>query len=1277
MSRVHFIPIYLTDRKSVKAVGKGNIPILALIRGEWIQGKIHDVLHIPGSVNLFSESVMARKGYTIIRNAKGTRYVNQEGHQGPSAYPYENIYVMNFKPVKVQALATATSNEKLRLWHERCSHINVNYIRETVKNNAITGINLEQVKGDLFCEECQKGKQAKKPYPARLTDNNSQPGEIAHADLSGKMPVPSLNGSKYFLLIKDEASSFRIAYFLREKSEVPECIRDYIRMMETQTGRKLKIFRSDNGTEFVNSAMKCFLDQNGTIHETSVPYCPESNGKIEREMRTIKDSARTMLQQAKLPDFLWAEATATSVYVHNRLLNKQTGNKTALEQIFKRKPNLSHLRVFGCNAFSHVPDQKRSVWEAKGRKFIFVGYEGLSNKYRLFDPATKSIITARNVTFNESSPQDKTVNTTQIWLSDDSEAEQIEDKAEESQDEVVAETQAGPSVNKDDIEVRIETDDGEYVANIPANQSTTIHLPRLRDRSLLRPPNKSLLNPPYRYQTHAAMIQNPTNEPRNYDEAVSSDHSDKWMDAMLEEMSSHESNKTWELVPRPNNVKILDSRWIYKVKRNPDDSEKYKARLVIKGFKQQYGIDYDETFASVCRYESVRILLAVAAAKCYIIKQCDVKTAFLNGDLDEIIYMNQPQGFEIKNPNNLVCLLKKSLYGLKQAPRCWNSTLTQFLKSIKFKQTFSDPCVFIGEKEEAIVYLAIYVDDILILSPSTIAAEQVIVQISSKFEITVSSEITSFIGFELSLENGNIFLNQTSFIKELLQRFNMTECKSVNVPMQPDIDLKMSKDCDDSFPYRQLIGALLFLCRLTRPDISFAVGKLSQFANNYGKEHWEAGKNILRYLKGTMDMGIVYRKDDNLDLVGYSDSDFAGDKCDRKSTSGFAFFLGNGLVTWSSQKQPIVSCSSTEAEYIALANAAREAVWLNSHLDELKIQTSQVTIKVDNQSAIKLASNAEFHKRSKHIDVKYHYTRQLVSQKKISIGYVPTTEQKADIFTKPLLKGKHQDMIEKLGMESPAQQQSATKTSGSIKFPHTTSLMMMMMCIFMMTGTVSAITTISNPVIWRPSSTPITSGHNDFHLLLEFKSPCEILTNATVHKDFLKTARHHCDQMYEEYFLQEIRKMCPKKSFTEVQTKLPNQVLYRSKRFIISAMIAALVIGYLVPVGLGIAAQVTASSAHHRLGDVERRIHEQEMELKKKAKEIDLLKEAIEIIQKNVKTLDTRMTTHLTDYNEFKGKLPFTTFATSYITTRLLMGQQIIREANRAMERTETVSSSL
>ena len=214
----------------------------------------------------------------------------------------------------------------------------------------------------------------------------------------------------------------------------------------------------------------------------------------------------------------------------------------------------------------------------------------------------------------------------------------------------------------------------------------------------------------------------------------------------------------------------------------------------------------------------------------------------------------------------------------------------------------------------------------------------------------------------------------------------------------------------------------------------------------------------------------------------------------------------------------------------------------------------------------------------------------------------------------------------------------------------------------MMTGTVSGVTTISNPVIWRPSSTPITSGHNEFHLLLEFKSPCEILTNATVHKDFLKTARDHCDQMYDEYFLQEIKKMCPKKSFTEVQTKLPNQVLYRSKRLIISATIAILVVGILVPIGLGIAAQTTASSAHHRLDDVERRIHEQEMELKRKAKEIDLLKQAIEIIQKNVKTLDTRMGTHLKDYNEFKSKLSFTTFATSYITARLLMGQQIIRE---------------
>ena len=391
--------VSLSDQNEAKALGVGNIRLEAFIEDKWTEITLINVLYIPGAVNLFSESVLAQKGFLVIRDKLKTVFLENGKIPGPVAVFRGNMYVMEFRPVKASAFSAKANTAKL--WHERLSHINMRYVRNSVEKGATLGITLDELQGDFHCEECHLGKEARKPFPKSKVERKvTKPGEKLHADLSGKMSK-SLGGSMYFLLLKDDCTGFRSVNFLQKKSEAAICIMDFIAFIQKQTGNKVKVLKTDNGSEFVNSELGPFLKKNGILHQTSAPYCPEANGRVEREMRTLKDTARAMLQRYEMPEYLWAEAIATSVYVHNRVLDKQSPEITAYERVFGKKPSLDHLRVFGCTAYAQVPKEKRKVWQPKAERLILIGYDSASQKYRLYDESSGKVIIARNVSFYE------------------------------------------------------------------------------------------------------------------------------------------------------------------------------------------------------------------------------------------------------------------------------------------------------------------------------------------------------------------------------------------------------------------------------------------------------------------------------------------------------------------------------------------------------------------------------------------------------------------------------------------------------------------------------------------------------------------------------------------------------------------------------------------------------------------------------------------------------------------------------------------------------------
>ena len=445
------------------------------------------------------------------------------------------------------------------------------------------------------------------------------------------------------------------------------------------------------------------------------------------------------------------------------------------------------------------------------------------------------------------------------------------------------------------------------------------------------------------------------------------------------------------------------------MKENADGTiVKYKARLVACGYKQIAGIDYSNTFAPVIKLSTVRALLALAAKQGYNITQADVVTAFLHAFMEEEVYMDQPEGFVQKDENGepLVCLLLKSIYGLKQAGRNWNKFLDTWFKKNKLKVGGADPCLYIYKDDLGnFLAIGIHVDDFLIIDNNPELRQKFIEDMSKSFKLDFLGDAKWVLQVKITRTPNSITIDQSKYIKDVLEKFEMTNCKPASTPMEKEI-VKSDLKCDKS-EYMSLVGSLIYVAVVTRPDISFAVSTVSQSMSDPCMSDFIAAKRILRYLKGTIDLGIIYSNinAENNCLLGFSDSDWAGDKVTRKSTTGYVFLFANAAISWSSRKQPTIALSSTEAEYMAGCGAVQELIYLRMLFHDLgHLKDGPTLLFQDNQGAINLAIDFFSTKRTKHIDVKYHFIRQHIEEGRVKVNYISTTKMIADCLTKPVGK---------------------------------------------------------------------------------------------------------------------------------------------------------------------------------------------------------------------------------------------------------------------------------
>ncbi|EOY05030.1 Cysteine-rich RLK (RECEPTOR-like protein kinase) 8 [Theobroma cacao] len=843
------------------------------------------------------------------------------------------------EPIREGKALMASNMRHADMWHRRLGHLPMNRL-------SFIGDLSINVKENKFCDACCRARQHRLPFFAS-TYESSRIFELIHCDIWGDYKTPSLSGAVYFLTIVNDYSRAIWVYLMKHKSKTRDYLLHFYQWVRTQFNTQVKIVRSDNRMEFKHSDLLTYYNENGIERQTSCTNTPQQNGRVERNHRHLLEVARVLRFQAYLPIKFWGECVLTAAYLINRMPLSVLKNKTPYEILFGRSPTYQHLRTFGCLCYGLITNKSRDKFTPCSKPGIFLGYPHGQKGYRIFDIEDKKIYTSRDVQFFKNIfPSALTKGSNEIdgspithilasWTSTNPNIQV------HTYDESFMCSYLNPFDKLAQGSSMIEShgDSAGHLETEPCESYDTARSGELNDTGTLDEigQHHSLSNEECTIDANGSLrqqIEQPstapaailsTDEPTNFHQAIKHTH---WRDAMAKEISTLEENKTWVLSKLPLGKPAINSKWVYKIKYNPDGSvERYKARLVAKGYTQIEGVDFHETFAPVAKLVTVRCLLAVASVQNWELHQLDVNNAFLHGDLNEEVYMKIPQGFT-----------------RKREQRVYHS-------------------LFLFHRGPAFIAVLIYVDDVIITGNDLDRIIKLKRYLDKKFRIKDLGKLKYFLGIEVARSPSGIVLSQHKYVLDILSKCGLMGSKPSSFPI--DQQHKLASDtgplCSNPELYRRLVGRLLYLT-ITRPDISYVVHLLSQFMHNPRQLHLNAVFCVLRYLKNAPGQGLLLPSNNSLSLRAYCDADWAGCPTTRRSTTDYIIFLGSSPISWRSKKQTVVSRSSTEAEYRAMATISNEIIWLIQLLRDLQVPCSNlVPLFCDNQAAIHIAANPVFH----------------------------------------------------------------------------------------------------------------------------------------------------------------------------------------------------------------------------------------------------------------------------------------------------------------------------
>ncbi len=1014
----------LTSSGPVAAQAEGTLELRTqLSNGSEAVLTLRDVLYVPNAPTNLLSVPKAVTGQVLPSFSADGRSM-QLSYNGSIVAEAElesstRLYIMRARRSsayshRAMAMAAITKDTP-QLLHRRLGHAGYDDLARLT--SMVKGINISpsEIKAagqdGAVCEACVMGKQHKLPFTKDAGPQSSQLLDVIHTDVCGPMSTPTPEGYKYFITFLDDYSKASSVRLLKRKDEVSQAVKDTLQQWAQLTGKSVRAVRSDRGREYIAGSLNSYFKEHGITHQLTAGYTPQQNGAAERFNRTLVERARSMLIDAGLPTRMWGEAVMAANYLRNRLPVRDK-DSTPWQLLVGEQPDLSHLRAFGARAYVLTPQQFRTKLDPSSKPGVMVGYLPGNTGYRVLLDSTGKVVTSREVLFDESimprqapsmAPQRSGMTVDLMHDVDGSSPLHTEAPA-------TGAGAAGPSNTTAATEQTPATEEAADPSE-PAPQ-------RLRTSA-----RSNRGAPPQRYHDSYVHMAVELKEPATLEEAYSSPQSEQWQEAVAEELEALEANQTWEQCALPHGKQAIPTKWVFKVKRDSTGNiERFKARLVVKGYRQQEGIDYTEVFAPVSHYSTLRALLAKVAAEDLELHQLDFKTAFLNGVLEEEVYIQPPPGsYGGQFKPGQALRLHKALYGLKQAPRTWHQRLHQELTEIGLQASEADPGLYTSSEGD--IYVLVYVDDLLIAAPDINSISSLMERLQRTFKARDLGEAGTFLGITIMRDRvkKTIRLHQSRLIKHLLEQYQLEAANPRSTPFNTGLQLTASEGTpltpDQASIYGNLVGTLLYISNCSRPDIAYAAGVLARFLAQPTTTHWTAAKGVARYIAGTANAGLVYGGDSRLIMEGYCDADYAGDPDTRRSTTGYVFLMGGAAISWSSKRQPIVTASTMEAEYVAAAAAVKEALWLRKLRADLRLSTEPPTINGDNQSTLKLLRNPIATQRSKHIDVAYKFARERVARGELAFKYVNSSDMLADCLTKALAKQSHMKCCEGMGLQ--------------------------------------------------------------------------------------------------------------------------------------------------------------------------------------------------------------------------------------------------------------------
>ena len=1069
---------------SLQSLARGSVRFRVTSGGRTVNFILNDCLHAPDApVNLLSVGALTEKDIVFVFQKDHTAISFPSDHPVLPSFSF-NATVLHrlsfldcdfvFPPASPLASLSDPPSPLLdlsdhalsatfppvsltpALWHRRFGHLGLEATRAVLTKNYATGLEHTGSFERSHCISCLIGKSPQQPY-THHGHRATKPGDLLHMDTCG--PFPTLTPQKHssFLASLDDHSQFGFTDLHQRKDQSFDSYRRNEATIELVTGNRIRAIRCDGAPELCQGRLGSHLRDRGIAVQTTAPYAHQQNGRIERYIRTLVDGMQTLLADSGLPFSFWGDALSTTRYLRNRLPSSVLpADITPYESFHHSKPDLSHLRVWGCQCFVTIAPELRTKGGPRRYEAIFVGYEENRLGWRVRD-LKGTYHFSRDVIFNESVPgrlsgrlSADTSTTVPITspstLSPPGRATRTRTR-----------TPAGQAFT-DAIQAR------DLALNVrrskrPGQGGAPISLPAILDfASLLAydswpdsiptwslDAEASLLFTAYGFLSHspsdylrAPRTYDLLKPPDSYHEACARSDAPVWRAAMEREMESLRSRNAFEPCVLPAGRKPIGVRWVYAYKYNPDGTiirGKEKARLVAQGFSQRPE-DFDETYAPVAKMTSIRIILAFAAVNDLEIMASDVKTAFLHCRLRSDIYCRPIPGQTPLSAPNTVLRILVALYGLRQSAYEFYMLLVRSFSALGLQRCDVDHAVFYGTwtvppdpsipslpgNTPLYAIIPVHVDDGLIVCNSIPLYSWIISQLQKTIEIIDMGPASLYLGIRITRDRTRrkLWLSQKSYCVELLRVWNMSNCTTTNTPMvvkpyllpPSETSLPDIKDDDIKPLFQKLVGSLIYLAVSTRPDISYAAMALGQFNANPTRGHLVAGKRVLRYIAGTLDLSLEFNFDGGVvpaTIGGFirncavSDADWASDESDRKSISGYCFYFFNSLVSWSAVKQKTISLSSTEAEYYSMTHAIKEALWIRLFLSLLSFPIPRpFPLLSDNQSACAIANTSSITSRSKHIDVRHHFIRDHINDGTFCTNWVPTSDMPADIFTKPL-----------------------------------------------------------------------------------------------------------------------------------------------------------------------------------------------------------------------------------------------------------------------------------